>query len=199
VGRKTKETSDKYFLPTTPPDYFFRIWIVIYLLFVFVMVYGLIENCWSVEIWILFAVIHLCCGVWAVTFNSGHLWGVNVSILCQFVNLAANELIWIELGDVSKNALQGTTMGFIFRNIIAFCNGWFIAAAALGLFIILVYDFGLSLKLQLLLFWIAAPIVYAGFLIFNIIAIGTLADTLGLLLSMCWAVLGAFIASTKQP
>jgi hypothetical protein len=103
VGRKTKETSDQYILSTTPPASFFRIWIIIFLLEVFVMVYGAVEDSWTLDIWIYFSIINLSCGIWAFTFNSGSLWGVDISILCQFINLAMNELIWISLADVAKN------------------------------------------------------------------------------------------------
>jgi hypothetical protein len=89
-------------------------------------------------------------------------------------------------------------MGTIIRNFVAFFNGWFIAAAALGLFIILVYNFGMSLRVQLILFWIAAPLVYAAFLVYNIWGVGTFTDTIGLLFSMGWAVLGAAIASLSR-
>lgn len=63
-------------------------------------------------------------------------------------------------------------MGSIIRNLVAFFHGWFIAAAALGLFIVLVYTFGMSLKTELYLFWVAAPLVYGAFLAYNIFVIG---------------------------
>lgn len=77
------------------------------------------------------------------------------------------------MGSIEKNGLAGTGMGSFIRNSIAFCSGWFIAAAALGLFIVLVYTFGLSLNKQLIMFWIAAPLVYLAFLFYNITVIGT--------------------------
>lgn len=162
------------------------------------MVYGAIEDCWSSEIWIYFAIINLSCGIWGFAFNSGHLWGVNLSVLCQFVNLAMNELLWIAMGDLGKNSLVGSSMGTIIRNFVAFFNGWFIAAAGLGLFIVLVYNFGLSLDSQLVLFWIAAPLLYAAFIIYNIWVIGTFSETIGLFFSMGWAIAGAGTASLNK-
>lgn len=102
------------------------------------------------------------------------------------------------MGDIGKNSLVGNATGSILRNFIAFFNGWFIAAAALGLFIALVYDFGLSLDVQRILFWIAAPIVYAAFIVYNSLVIGTFVDTIGIFFSMGWAVAGATIASYER-
>lgn len=128
----------------TPPDYFFRVWIIIYLISVLLMIYAAIVDCWSINIWILFSTINVSCGLWAFTFNSGMLWAVNVSIFCQYINLIAVECMWVFLADTRHTSLTGTTMGIVIRNLVSFMNGWFIAAAALGLFIVLVYTFGLG-------------------------------------------------------
>ena len=182
----------------TPPDYFFRVWIIIYLISVFLMVYAAIVDCWSVNIWILFSTINLSCGLWAFMFNSGKLWGVNVSIFCQFINLIAIEFMWIFLVNARHSSLVGTAMGIVMRNLVSFILGWFIAAAALGLFIVLVYSFGLGLKWQLPLFWIAAVLVYIGILLYNILAVGTFKETIGYFFTMGWAVYGAFLSSYKN-
>lgn len=89
-------------------------------------------------------------------------------------------------------------MGIVIRNLVSFMNGWFIAATALGLFIVLVYTFGLSLKWQLPLFWIAVPIVYIAILLYNILVVGTFKETIGYLFTMAWAVYGAYLSSSKN-
>ncbi len=197
-GKKTLETSNQYTLATTPPPYFFKIWIVIFFLQAFVMIYAAIIDCWTPEPWYLFIIIDLSCGIWAFTFNYGTLTGVNISILCQFINLFANQFIWIDLGNPIINSLSGSAMGLLIRNMVAFAQGWFIAAAALGLFIVLVYDLGMGHRTQVISFWVLAPLVYAAFLIFDILEKGAFLGTIGLLLSMVWAVLGAAISSRNQ-
>lgn len=182
----------------TPPDYFFRVWIIISIFSVFLMIYAAIVDCWSVNIWILFATINLSCGLWAYMFNSGMLWAVNVSVFCTFINLVAIEAMWIFLANARHSSLVGTAMGIVMRNLVSFILGWFVVAAALSLFIVLVYSFGLSLKWQLPLFWIAAVVVYIGILLYNILAVGTFKETIGYLFTMGWAVYGAFLSSYKN-
>lgn len=89
-------------------------------------------------------------------------------------------------------------MGIVMRNLVSFILGWFVAAAALGLFIILVYSFGLGLKWQLPLFWTAAVLVYIGILLYNILAVGTIKEMIGYFFTMGWAVYGAFLSSYKN-
>jgi hypothetical protein len=112
------------------------------------------------------------------------------------VNLVFGQLIWIELGDPNKTSLVGSTMGTIIRNVVAFFNGWFIAAGALGLFIVLVYNFGMATKTQTVLFWIVTPLIYVAFLIYNL-SVAPFVDSIGLVASMSWAVIGAAMASCK--
>ncbi len=91
-----------------------------FLLLVVIMIYAAIQDCWSFDIWIYLAVINLSCGVWTFTFNSGELFWVNVSILCQFVNLAAIQMVWIFLKNHEKNTLADSEIGILIRNSFAF-------------------------------------------------------------------------------
>lgn len=76
--------------------------------------------------------------------------------------------------------------------------GWFIAAAVLGLFVIFVYTCGMGQKTQLIAFWVVAPLVYIAFLAYNILQVGPFIDSIGLIVSMVWALLGAALASRNQ-
>ena len=87
--------------------------------------------------------------------------------------------------------------GIIVRNMVGFMNGWFIAAAGLGLSIILVYSFGLDKYKQLILFWIIAPLAYACFFVINLSTPNGFINSIGMILSMLWAVAGALISSKK--
>jgi hypothetical protein len=106
------------------------------------------------------------------------------------------EFLWIGLCNPFKStwALNDTT-GVVFRNLLAFTEGWLLAAAALGLFLVLVYRLGMGLDAQMVLFWIAAPLVYAGIVALNVSTTGRWLDTLGLFGTMGWAVLGALIST----
>lgn len=162
------------------------------------MIYAAIADCWSREPWYLFIIMNIASGIWAFTFNTGSIIGVDVSVVCQFINLFVNEYIWLDLGNPGKNSLTGSFMGLLIRNMVAFMQGWFIAAAVLGLFIIFVYTCGMGQRTQLIAFWIIAPLVYLAFLAYNILQVGPFADSIGLLASMVWAVLGAALASRNQ-
>ena len=87
--------------------------------------------------------------------------------------------------------------GIIVRNMVGFMNGWFIAAAGLGLSIVLVYSFGLDKYKQLIIFWIVAPLVYICFFIKNLSVPNGLISSIGMIISMLWAVAGALISSKK--
>lgn len=87
--------------------------------------------------------------------------------------------------------------GIIVRNMVGFMNGWFIAAAGLGISIILVYTFGLDKYKQLILFWIVAPLTYIGFFIKNLSVPNGFISSIGMIISMLWAVAGALISSKK--
>ena len=82
AGSKTKQTSDQYILATTPSEVFFKIWMIIYILETFVMAYALFDDSWATQIWIYFAIINISLGIWAFTFNSGSMLGVDFSIVC---------------------------------------------------------------------------------------------------------------------
>ena len=137
-------------------------------------------------------------GVWAFTFNNGSVIGVNVSVICQIVNLFVNEYIWIDLGYPGYNSLTGSFMGFLIRNMVAFIQGWLIAATVLGLFIVFVYTCGMGQRTQMIAFWVIAPLVYIAFLSYNILQMGPFVDSIGLLVSMAWAVMGAALASRNR-
>lgn len=126
------------------------------------------------------------------------LWGVNLSVFFQLINLIAIEAIWVFLANARHSSLVGTAMGIVMRNLVSFILGWFIAATILGLFIILVYSLGLGLKWQLPLFWIAAVLVYIGILLYNILAVGTFKETIGYFFTMGWALYGTFLSSYKN-
>ena len=95
------------------------------------------------------------------------------------------------------NAVLEGIDGIIVRNMVGFMNGWFIAAAGLGLSIILVYSFGLDKYKQLILFWIIAPLTYACFFFINLSVPNGFINSIGMILSMLWAVTGALISSKK--
>lgn len=95
------------------------------------------------------------------------------------------------------NAVVDGIDGIIVRNMVAFMNGWFIAAAGLGLSIVMVYSFGLDKYKQLIIFWIIAPLIYAGFFIINLTVPNGFINNIGMILSMLWAVAGALISSKK--
>jgi hypothetical protein len=84
------------------------------------MIYAAIFDCWSPEPWYFFIILNISNGVCAFTYNYGHIAGVTISIICQFINLVVNQLLWIDLGYLSMNTLVGTVMGSLFRNFVAF-------------------------------------------------------------------------------
>jgi len=159
--------------------------------------YITIKDGWSIQLWIIFALINIFSGLWAYSFNSQTIIGLNISVVSQLAMTICNEVLWIGLGKAEHSAWVGSTIGTVIRNIFAFAEGWLLAASALGLCLVLVYSLGVSHKIQTILFWIAAPLVYASILVINIWVVGTFQDTIGLLFSMCWAVLGAGIATYK--
>lgn len=185
-------------MPMTPPDFIFKVWIIIFLFTAFMMIFAAIVDCWSVNIWILFATINVSCGFWAYMFNSGMLWAINVSVFSQIVNLIAIEAIWIFLANPQHSSLVGTAMGVVMRNLVSFILGWFVAAAVLGLFLIFIHSLGLGLKWQLPLFWITAILAYIGILPYNILAVGTIKEMIGYFFTMGWALYGAFLSSYKN-
>jgi hypothetical protein len=106
-------------------------------------------------------------------------------------------LAWLSLGKQSLNVVFDSLDGIIVRNMVGFMNGWMIAAACLGISIVLVYSFGLDKYKQLFFFWIVAPLAYLCFFIKNISVPNGFISSIGMILSMLWAVAGAFISSKK--
>ncbi len=95
------------------------------------------------------------------------------------------------------NVAVGGIDGIIIRNMIGFMNGWFIAAAGLGLSIVMVYSFGLDKYKQLIIFWIIAPLAYLCFFIINLSVPNGLINSIGMIASTLWAVAGALLSSKK--
>jgi len=96
------------------------------------------------------------------------------------------------------NAVFEGIDGIIVRNMVGFMNGWFIAAAGLGLSIVLVYSFELHPCKQLILFWFIAPLAYACFFVINLSVLNGFINSIGMILSMLWAATGALISSKKH-
>ena len=96
-----------------------------------------------------------------------------------------------------KNHEDGL-INYLIRNVFAFGQGWFIAAASLSIGIILVYTFGMSLQAHRIFFWIVTPLTYFWFLSHNRSTYPPFLNTLGLIVSMSWALAGA-AGSSLQP
>jgi len=60
------------------------------------------------------------------------------------------------------------TWNLVNRNIIAFYQGWLVAASNLNIGITLVYKFDVSKKTQSKIFWIMCPLCIIGMVILNL-------------------------------
>lgn len=107
VGRKTKLQSDLYSLRTTPPDCFFRIWILIFLAITLQAVWVAIVDGWAPVLWILFAAVNLLATGWAFAFNSGTKLGLGLSVLLQLGMTVANEFLWILQKEAEESSFSG--------------------------------------------------------------------------------------------
>ncbi len=83
--------------------------------------------------------------------------------ICSFVLLCLVPsilMVWIYLGKVSNDNF--TIWTYITRNTFAFYLGWVIAATNLNLGMDIVYWFGADKKVQLVIFWVIAPLCAIG-------------------------------------
>jgi hypothetical protein len=53
-------------------------------------------------------------------------------------------------------------------------------------------------RTAMIAFWVLAPLVYAAFLLYDILQARAFFDTIGLMLSMVWALIGAALASSGR-
>ena len=83
------------------------------------------------------------------------------------------------------------------RNTIAFYLGWVLAAANINLGIIVHYCWGASKLVQMIIFWVIAPLTAIGATILNGIREGKrgILSCLALWLSVIWGFVGCAITS----
>jgi hypothetical protein len=88
---------------------------------------------------------------------------------------------------------------YVNRNIIAFYEGWLIAASNLNFGVTLVHYFNISKKTQTYIFWICTPIIVAGVGLYNCLSNnGGALYTIGLFISAAYALTGAMISTRKN-
>ena len=192
-AKNMKKVSDRYRLWVTPPPVFFSIWAVIISCYDLIAIYSLYPNSWSTTAWICFAVSNFCISGWVVVFSQGTKTAVNLGGLITVVLVFSNQTQWVEL----CSNKQQTMIDVITRNIFAFGQGWFIAAASLSLGIYMVYTVGLNLQLHRTFFWITTPVFFGMFLLANETRFPPFTNTLALLFSMVWALVGAGTTSVQ--
>ena len=183
--------SDENILWVTPSSLYFKIWPFIIALFDISALYSLFFNFWSPKTSICFIYSNICIGIWSYVFTAGTSLALIISALIIFALIASNEIQWM---DMCKNGKKGWK-DVLVRNSFAFGQGWFIAAASLSYGIVLVHVIGMSLQAHTIVFWVFTPLTYIFFIYMNITSCPPFWNTLGLLVSMSWALFGAAYAA----
>lgn len=198
IGRRTAKVSHKYSLIITPPGGFFAIWGIIYLSLIVAGVYCLVSNVWSLEVTILFGVVSILNGLWIYVFDFSSTLGNNLSSIILLAMVILNEAQWILMQLPPNSPSNISTWNIVNRNIIAFYQGWLVAACNLNLGVILVYTFGISKKVQTYIFWIICPLCILGMVLLNLSYKEGFLNNVTMYISAVYALVGAYISTGRN-
>ena len=169
VGRKTGTISAQYNLLVTPPGAFFAIWGIIYTSLVVSGFYFVINDVWSAGVMAIFAVVCILNGLWIYFFSYGTIISTNICTIVLIVMAVLNGTQWA-LTELKGNQFSSSiySWNLVNRNILAFYQGWLVAAANLNIGMTLVYSFGVSKQTQAKIFWVMCPLCIIGMIILNL-------------------------------
>lgn len=163
LGSRNGTISNQYSLYTTPPGIFFAIWGVIFTSMMITSLINLYYNIWTIQVHAYLAVVNCMLPLWSVVFDIGTDASVFIAsaILMSIVPITLK--LWIEMG----KGMGLNWFVIMSRNVYAFFLGWIIAAANLSLGIWIKYWWGGSNEVQLIVFWVVAPLCAVGGTILN--------------------------------
>ena len=84
------------------------------------------------------------------------------------------------------------------RNIIAFYQGWLVAASNLNIGITLVHNFGMSKKTHTKIFWVMCPLSIIGMIILNLSFSKGFINNIAMYFSAVYALIGAYISTKRR-
>jgi len=91
----TGAVSDNYHLYITPPNLFFRIWIVIFTTNAVINIVNFVRNTWSLKTHIIYGISNMIIDIWIFAFGTNNNGGVFASPLIITLLAASILLTWI--------------------------------------------------------------------------------------------------------